>query len=614
MDDQATKENPPADFNKIDLTQLQSFSFGTQWTQDKTPPPGGSRPPREPRRDDRPPRPREGGGGERPGEPRRDRREFRRPAGPGGDGPPAGGARPAGSYPPRGPRGDDRDGGFRGPRRDGGEFRGGPGPRRDSEMDRGPYLSPFFNVTFYPEETSFATLVKTLRVSCRTVELFDIARAVVGKSDRCIAVVQRPPIEPAPGAAAAPAKAAPLAFAVPDSLPFENEEAAVAHVFARHLDKFFDVTEVEVEAPKGNFQVVNKCGVTGALLGPPNYHRYPQIMQQHHAANVRLPFEVFRGRIESVRDPEVINQWLAQMKKAVRYTWKQVPEGAVAPVFDSLEEARQHLLAQARDQVVKLVEHVRFPGKLLESLPVGEIRRATEGALERQRRFPLETANALRGRLRREGFSIFKKGSKGISYVCAVRRKFRAPGQVFSDSIGALIAFIAEHPMIRRSELPGKFLGLKLPAAPATGPAESPATPADESAAPTEAGAAPVPAAATPAAPHLSAEDHERFAKMHGDLRWLVSEGYVMEFMDGRLFAPPPMAESRKQEAEIAENDPENFPEAAVPAGEVTSEAAPEATEPPAPESAPAAAESPTESAAAVAPETPVAPEAPAAG
>jgi len=590
MDDNATKENPPPDFNKIDLTQLQSFSFGTQWTQDKAPTPGGAR---EPRRDDRPPRSREGGpgGGERPGEPRRDRRDFRRPVGPARDDAPAPSAGPRSGvpYPPRGPRGDDREAGPRGPRRDGGDFRGG--PRRDAEPDRGPYLSPFFHVTFYPEETSFATLVKTLRASCRTVELFDIARAVVGKSDRCIAVVQRPPAEAAPAAPPAPAKPAPLAFAVPDGLPFENEEAAVAHVFARHLDKFFDVVEVEVDPPKGNFQVVNKCGVTGALLGPPNYHRYPQIMQQHHAANVRLPFEVFRGRIESVRDPEVINQWLAQMKKAVRYTWKQAPEGSVAPSFDSLEEARQHLLAHARDQVVRPVEHVRFPGKLLESLPAGEIRRATEGALERQRRFPLETANALRGRLRREGFSIFKKGSKGISYVCAVRRKFRAPGQVFSDSIGALITYITEHPMIRRSELPGKFLGLKLPAAvvpvePAPAPVGGPAA------------AAPVIPPVVAPTPHLSPEDHERFAKMHGDLRWLISEGYVMEFMDGRLFAPPPMAEARKQEVEGSENDPENFPEAASPPAEapVHSESAAVAAEDEAAEVPPIpAAEAPAE-------------------
>jgi len=31
MDDQPPQENPPADFNKLDLSQLQGFSFGTQW-------------------------------------------------------------------------------------------------------------------------------------------------------------------------------------------------------------------------------------------------------------------------------------------------------------------------------------------------------------------------------------------------------------------------------------------------------------------------------------------------------------------------------------------------------------------------------------------------------
>jgi hypothetical protein len=99
-------------------------------------------------------------------------------------------------------------------------------------------------------------------------------------------------------------------------------------------------------------------------------------------------------------------------------------------------------------------------------MPQGEIRRAIEGALERQRKFPLDTANALRGRLRREHFTIFKKGSKGVSYVCAVKRKFRVPGQTFADSIGALISFVEAHPMIRASELPIKLLGINLTVAP----------------------------------------------------------------------------------------------------------------------------------------------------
>ena len=273
MEDPAPTENPPADFNKIDLSQLQSFSFGTQWAQDKAAP-GGGRPPREGRRDDRPFRPREGGGAD---EPRRDRREFRRPAGAGEGAAAPGGPATAprhdgGSRPPRG---DEPRGNFRGPRREDDDRRGGgfreDGPRRFGGRgpvpERGPYLSPFFNVTFYPEDTSFATLVKTIRTSLRTFELFEVARAVVGKSDRCIALIERmPPGGPgAPAADAPPTKPAPLVISVPDALPFENEEAAIAHVMATHLATFFDTTEVEVEAPKGNFQVVNKCLEVAAL-------------------------------------------------------------------------------------------------------------------------------------------------------------------------------------------------------------------------------------------------------------------------------------------------------------------------------------------------------------
>src|SRR5204863_778718 len=148
------------------------------------------------------------------------------------------------------------------------------------------------------------------------------------------------------------------------------------------------------------------------------------------------------------------------------------PAAAPVPTFDSLEEARVHLLTQARDKVVRTAENARFHGKVAETMPPGEIRRAVEGALERQRKFPLDTANALRGRLRREHFTIFKKGSKGVSYVCAVKRKFRVPGQTFADTIGALISFIEANPMVRASELPPKFLGISI--TPAAAPAPAP--------------------------------------------------------------------------------------------------------------------------------------------
>jgi hypothetical protein len=503
MDDDASKANPTADFNKIDLSQLQGFSFGTQWAKDKDAPAQARDQSDRPHRDDR-------GPGNAPD--RRDRRAFRKPA---GDGPP----------PP--PQQREYPGDRGGPRRDAGDYGG---PRRAApgmdRQDRGPYDSPYFNAVFFPEDTSFNALVKTIRTSARTIELFEIARTVLGKPDRFVVVVSRKPR--APGEAdTAPM---PIHVSVPDGVPFESEDAAVSYVLSTFLGNYFDRAEVEVDPPKGNFLVINKCGVTGELLGPPNYHRYNQMVQQHYAAKIsRMPFEAFRSRIETVRDPEVVNQWLEKMKKVTRFTLKgPVAEGQAAPAFDSLEDARTHLLTNARDTVVKPVESARFHGKTLDTMPRGEILMAIEGAYERQLRFPLDTANQLRGRLRREHFTIFKKGSKGVSYVCAVKRKFRVPGQVFGESIGNLISFIEAHPLVKAGELASKMLGINAPAE-----GES-----------------------------VTLEQREKIMRMQGDLMWLVREGYVTEFIDGGLYAPPAMVEARKKEVEAEENDPENFPEA----------------------------------------------------
>jgi len=599
MDETPAKETPGEGLNKIDLSQLHDFRFGTQWTEIKSVPGG----PREPERDRAPRRDGGGRGDGRPrgggsGEPRRDRRAFHRPGGEGAGAPAPGQAegRAGGDQGGAGrPAGEQRFGeGQRRPERGSfarpSESREGGGERRWSgsraPQDFRPYLSPYFNIAFYPDDAGFSALVKAMRASCRTFELFEIARLILGKNDRFVVVATRRPPE-APDAAPAAGKAGPPVFlSVADGVPFDSEEAALAHAMDRHLDRFFDVAAVEVEPPKGSFPFVNRCTLSGELLGPPNYHRYQQIVQQHHAAKFsRMPFEQYRERIETVRDPEVVNQWLEKMKKATRFTWKLGAEGEPAVTFDSAEEARAHLLATARDRVVKAMDAARFPGKLIEALPAGEIRRAVEGHLERQRRFPLDTANALRGRLRREGFTIFKKGSKGISYVCAVKRKFRVPGQTFAESIGTLIGFIEANPMITVRELPRKLLGFAVPPIPSTPPMPVPA----DVAAPAAAAGEP---AAVPAEPALTVEQQEKLKRVTMDLHWLVHEGYVTEFADGRMFTPPPMAEARvraTESGEAEEHDPENFPEAPPP----EAVAAPEPTDTPPPPTAESAAPEP---------------------
>ena len=437
------------------------------------------------------------------------------------------------------------------------------------------YFEPTIKVDLYPQDEAFEALINRLRSSARTYQLFDIAHLLLEKPDRYIVVVSPKPVkgnEPAP-----------LYYSVPGHLPFETEEDAINHVMANYLDQFFEIEEIEVEPPKGNFQMVNRCTITSELLGPPNYHRYQEFLQLHYTARITgMSFEQFTARVESSKEQEHIDAWLESMKKGARYTVKDHQEDE-SESLETLEAVRHFLLQHRKDKVVGSGESVRFAGRDIERLPKGDIRRSVEAYVESQKHFPLDSANNIRGRLRRHKFAVYKKGSKGVSFVCAVKRKFRDSKTIFTESISDLIDFIEKHPEIPASKLPNEYVGIdtekqkpealkmteaeveaaakaKAEAAEAeaiaAAAADSPEGQAAEAAeeAPEAEEATPTitkdATASTEAQPkvELSEEDQKKLRQLMLDLRWLITEGYVTEYGDGRLFAPPPMPDAKPKE------------------------------------------------------------------
>jgi hypothetical protein len=426
-------------------------------------------------------------------------------------------------------------------------------------------------VDIYPQDEAFEALVKRLRSTVRTYQLFEIAHLLLEKPERYVVVVENK--------AKAGEKPAPLFFSVPGHLPFESEEAAINYVMANHLDLFFDIEEIEVDAPKGNFQMVNRCSVTGDLLGPPNYHLYQDTLKRHYAAKITgMSFDRFVSKVETVKEQETIDAWVESMKKGARYTLKDRQDGEPES-FESLESVRFFLVQHRKDKIVSSSETIRFAGRDIERLPKGDIRRSVEAYVEQQLHFPLDSANNIRGRLRRHKFAVYKKGSKGVSFVCAVKRKFRDSKTVFTPSIQGLIEFIETHPNTSASKLPKLYINIdtekqqpaKLEmteaevaaAAAAVEEAKRTAAEAEQAGdgnaeaatAPEAVVEAPAPApdaaASTEATPkvELSADEQKRLSQLMLDLRWLIVEGYVTEYGDGRLFAAPPMPEAKPKEA-----------------------------------------------------------------
>ena len=488
----------------------------------------------------------------------------------------SGGSGGSGGGATRDRRSGGRPSGGRTAGRDGQSDRRGQGAPRGRARSAAPaYFEPTIKVDLYPQDEAFEALINRLRSSARTYQLFDIAHLLLEKPDRYIVVVSPKPVkgkEPAP-----------LYYSVPGHLPFEKEEDAINHVMANYLEQFFEIEEIEVESPKGNFQMVNRCMITSELLGPPNYHRYQEFLQLHYAARITgMSFEQFTARVESSKEQEHIDAWLESMKKGARYTVKDQQEGEPESL-ETLEAVRQFLLQHRKDKVFGSGESIRFAGRDIERLPKGDIRRSVEAYVESQKHFPLDSANNIRGRLRRHKFAVYKKGSKGVSFVCAVKRKFRDSKTVFTESISNLIDFIEKHPEIPASKLPNEYVGidtekqkpeaLKMTEAEVEAAAKAKAeaaeveaiaaaaadSPEGEAAKVTK--KAPEAEAATPtitkdatasteaqAKVELSEEDQKKLRQLMLDLRWLITEGYVTEYGDGRLFAPPPMPDAKPKE------------------------------------------------------------------
>ena len=454
-------ENNPAGEPSFQL-DLASLGFGPSWLSGPAEKVSGGR---GPRRDDGDrPRFRDGPGGPRRDGPRREgpggpRREGPRRDGPGG--------------PRREPRGEGR------------------GPRR---WEDAPPFRPAVLASFFPDDAKFEVLGGAMKTSRMTYELFEVALLILDKEDRLSIMIRLPDAETRPDAR--------LSIAVPDGHPFMTEAEAVSHVMSRHLDKFFDVVEVDVEPPKGVFPMVALDPRTGILLGAPTHHTYQRNLREHHARHCPgVPFDRFKAGLQMVREQEKIDAWLKDMSKRKEYVPKDRKEGEPERL-ESLDAARGFLLAFRKEQVVRSHAEARFAGRLLEEMAPGPIRDSVRYELERQRSFPLQTANGIRGRLNREGFHIYRKGKKGIHYACAVRRRCRDPKASYSESLSKIFAALDAKPGVHAKDLVASVAGEQ-------------------------------------------ADDAAR-AKVATELSFLIGEGFVANLPDGRLYAQPVLSEAKK--------------------------------------------------------------------
>lgn len=383
-----------------------------------------------------------------------------------------------------------------------GRFRGAlPRRGRPVEGDRSaplPARAPVpVKVTFIPERRGLQPLAAQLARSGRAYPLFEVAALFLSKPE--FYAVKQELMADGPAS-----ESLRLYQCAECKMVFLDRSLATAHVLGRHAESYYVREETQVDPPKGTFQCVARCTLSGELLGPPNYHGYAErVLDVHRTRFPAMPIEDYRKRIVNETDPALIEQWKTQSCRQVVYRLAKAAEA------DSLQFARRqdmesHFLEHYAPGLIR--EGARFitPGVACRALEDSRIQQAIEEAWARENRFPLNLAIAIQPAFRHLGLFFFKTAGRA-TFVSAIMPHAMNPAQA-TEAVRSILECLSRNPGLRRRDL-----------AEALYPR------------------------AAPDAPEVAALIHA--------LRWLVDRGHVIEFYNGTLAIPGRRAEAPKEPA-----------------------------------------------------------------
>lgn len=400
---------------------------------------------------------REGGGGR--GRPDRDRRQPSRGPSPSRDG-----------------RRDDRRDVRRGDR--GRDER----PREDRFQRRPePVEWAPVQVRFVPEQTRLSAVVRQIHFSKKSYPLVELASLFLSRPETCEVRIELN------GNATAHLYQCKMCRMVA-----LDRSLLTAHILTSHLSEYFEVEEKLSDPPAGQFVCVAKCGLSGALLGPPNHHSYAEkIHEMHQKRYPNLSLDDYKSRIQMVHDAALIEQWKEESRKQTLYRRKQAGGEPGAPM--KLSEAEALVLNDIAPTAVLDTRRVVLSATVARGIEDRSLMVAVRDAWQKENRFPLTLTLALRGAFRHRQLHIFKAG-KGIDFVSSVQPVPLDPEHTV-ESIREVLNHLRERPGCTRKELVEALR------------------------------------------PGLAADAPESKSVLT-PLAWLVERGHIIEFFNGTLSVP----------------------------------------------------------------------------
>ena len=399
----------------------------------------------------------------------------------------------------------------------------GKGPRRDNRDRVRPRQEPRkeeslieLKSIIVPSPKGVESIAREIKLTGRAYPLFQIAHLILDRPERYsfdLKVKRKPGGDPVQR----------LFICKIDQTPWLREEDAVRHALKAHFDKFFETRRTEAEPPKGNYTSVAQCGISGALLGPPNHHAYQgQVARIHAERYSRMAFDEYKSRIRICHDEETVQKWVEQASWKTEFLSRNEEEPLT---FAARADAESHFRENKVSEVCEEVDGISLAGPVARELrhpqAMANLLRAT---WQRQRRYPLDTATQLSKQFGALGLQFFKR-DKTVTHVSVARPNYLdLETSAVSESIRRLVEFIDATPECTRR----KILEALAP---------------------------------TPAPTEGDAEQTPEQAQLLADLHWLIHQGHVIEFSNNIVeTAKRPRTKEEKERAQEESVEVEDNP------------------------------------------------------
>jgi hypothetical protein len=349
-------------------------------------------------------------------------------------------------------------------------------------------------VRFLPYSAAFENVVAQIKSGSVAYSLYALARLFLEKPERYDVRLT--------------AKAEAPLYRLGDNGALSlNREFLERNAFRLAQSDFYTIDVTESEPIKGNFSNIARCRLSGTLLGPTNHHNYQLQLRSLYEQRFsrRMSFADYQRQIEIVNDAELIERWKEEARKVTAYTTSRDE----APLtFSSPTEAERHFRSHYLEELIQGLEEATIGGVLSRRLQDRILNRAIEDAWVWETRSPSGMMQELAGRLRQSGLHVFRH-RRGMLFVSPIRaRAFVHEHAGVSPSVNAILEALAGTAVINRKQLFEKLIG------------------------------------------EIATEDAEpRKLALVSHLRWLINEGYVIEFNDGSLDLPRGKAKAREAAA-----------------------------------------------------------------